>query len=177
MAARSEDLIPVSTIFDKRCGECYKENAPKKCGRCKTIRYCNEICQRKHWENHKNTCFLYNKPVNKKIQFIYSMDETIIMNYVRETFRTMNSDPFNIFSVYIDITGDITEFIRFNLILLFTKEETENLISNKNWDTSISKPKEINSNESFVFFFNFEEKLTLKLMDRNKFFEILTSSL
>ena len=40
----------------KRCFVC-NEDAGKKCGRCKEVWYCTQICQRQHWQNgHREEC-------------------------------------------------------------------------------------------------------------------------
>ena len=38
------------------------------CGSCKTARYCNKVCQRKHWKQHKPGCtgYMYKKKSKKK---------------------------------------------------------------------------------------------------------------
>lgn len=156
MATRTNDLIPVSLALDKRCKKCNKEDASEKCGHCKTVCYCDKLCQKEDWSDHKNICKLYNKPVNKIIQFIYFLDETIILNYIKETFKFWQGDPKNVFSAYIDIKGDITNFISFDLILLFNKSETNDFFKKQEWDTSKAATPAIDTNVFFVFFFNFD---------------------
>lgn len=39
-----------------QCGKCDKNDAMKRCGACRTVRYCSRECQRTHWPIHKPTC-------------------------------------------------------------------------------------------------------------------------
>jgi len=41
------------------CFTCKIKDPKKMCGRCRSARYCNEVCQAKHWKIHKVYC----KPV------------------------------------------------------------------------------------------------------------------
>lgn len=44
-------------VFYRTCRFCKKRKKKlKKCGRCKRTRYCDEECQRSHWESHKVVC-------------------------------------------------------------------------------------------------------------------------
>lgn len=38
------------------CNVCSKIDNLKMCSRCKKVSYCNEECQRKDWNTHKNDC-------------------------------------------------------------------------------------------------------------------------
>lgn len=38
------------------CATCSKADAASMCGGCKCTYYCNAICQRKHWKQHKKLC-------------------------------------------------------------------------------------------------------------------------
>ncbi|XP_028399549.1 ankyrin repeat and MYND domain-containing protein 2-like [Dendronephthya gigantea] len=40
------------------CGTCSQPNAEKRCSACKTVTYCNTICQKLHWFTHKKHCKL-----------------------------------------------------------------------------------------------------------------------
>ena len=44
------------------CGQCLKSPTPghplRFCGRCKSVQYCDVICQRANWARHKGTCTL-----------------------------------------------------------------------------------------------------------------------
>ncbi len=30
--------------------------ASKRCGKCKAVYYCEDVCQKKNWKNHKKSC-------------------------------------------------------------------------------------------------------------------------
>lgn len=40
----------------KVCGECNKPNCELRCGGCRQIRYCDRVCQSRHWGQHKHHC-------------------------------------------------------------------------------------------------------------------------
>jgi hypothetical protein len=46
----------------KACVNCGKQRAAKKCSTCHhggiNIRYCDELCQQRHWNAHKTMCFV-----------------------------------------------------------------------------------------------------------------------
>lgn len=60
-AAASEDVILAAYATDKpqkvaqACGNC-RAMATHKCGRCKKVYYCKDVCQRAHWPTHKPQC-------------------------------------------------------------------------------------------------------------------------
>ena len=47
--------------FDKKCIECGKEESEQlkllRCGRCKIVKYCGSVCQKKGYPEHKIYCF------------------------------------------------------------------------------------------------------------------------
>lgn len=51
--------VPREYVHAKCCGKCGSiggKVAEKLCGGCKSIRYCNEVCQREHWKIHRGFC-------------------------------------------------------------------------------------------------------------------------
>lgn len=40
------------------CGFCKLITKTKRCGKCKTMRYCSIDCQKSDWNNHKEECFV-----------------------------------------------------------------------------------------------------------------------
>jgi len=40
----------------ENCAACGEEKAEKKCGRCKSVSYCDQTCQKLHWFMHKKVC-------------------------------------------------------------------------------------------------------------------------
>lgn len=38
------------------CGKIEGEMLFKRCAKCKGVRYCSTVCQRKHWQQHKTLC-------------------------------------------------------------------------------------------------------------------------
>ena len=43
------------------CVWCQKSNEGrlKKCGRCRSCYYCDSVCQKLHWSEHKRSCYEY----------------------------------------------------------------------------------------------------------------------
>lgn len=40
-----------------RCWQCRRVLLkPLQCGKCKSVAYCSELCQRKHWMSHRQVC-------------------------------------------------------------------------------------------------------------------------
>ena len=35
---------------------CNKQGAKSRCGGCKSVHYCNNLCQKAHWKRHKKIC-------------------------------------------------------------------------------------------------------------------------
>jgi len=56
---KSVDQAPLSAGV-VQCQNCRKSPEPGEtpliCSRCKHVRYCSVVCQRKHWKFHKKTC-------------------------------------------------------------------------------------------------------------------------
>ena len=40
----------------RRCANCGKEGAKKRCGGCKVTHYCDHDCSKQHWKTHKQDC-------------------------------------------------------------------------------------------------------------------------
>ena len=55
---------------NRQCLFCLKEvESDLKCSRCRTARYCNKECQKKHWGVHKNLCIDSNsEDSNEKLE-------------------------------------------------------------------------------------------------------------
>lgn len=47
------------------CSFCFSSGATKRCGRCKSTRYCNGLCQRVHWDEHRKVCVSASNEVQK----------------------------------------------------------------------------------------------------------------
>lgn len=43
------------------CLKCKSVHATKRCGHCKTAKYCSAACQRNDWQRHKPLCFKKNE--------------------------------------------------------------------------------------------------------------------
>jgi len=48
--------IELEKPLSNRCAECTKGDASSRCSQCKSVYYCNEACQKAHWQNHKTIC-------------------------------------------------------------------------------------------------------------------------
>ncbi|KAG8435974.1 hypothetical protein GDO86_007171 [Hymenochirus boettgeri] len=67
----------VTSIPITKCAACQKkqlaeEEKLKRCTRCYRVGYCNQICQKSHWPDHKNTC----RPENIGCPFFISVPES-----------------------------------------------------------------------------------------------------
>lgn len=77
-----------------QCGYCQKYSKDiKKCSRCKLVLYCNQECQKKHWNLHKENCknlqiknevkkkelFKIQRPIEEKFEQLlgYNQDKSI----------------------------------------------------------------------------------------------------
>ena len=40
----------------QRCTYCTRRNPPKRCGKCRSATYCDELCQKEDWPKHKLLC-------------------------------------------------------------------------------------------------------------------------
>ncbi len=59
-AIRGPQPVPAQNFS---CWFCQKKlDTPKTCGKCKQAKYCDPVCQRKHWLTHKQSC---NEPIGK----------------------------------------------------------------------------------------------------------------
>lgn len=45
-------------LFPNKCYKCCVKDGGKRCGRCKTVKYCSAECQRADWAEHKSECGL-----------------------------------------------------------------------------------------------------------------------
>jgi hypothetical protein len=48
-------FVPIC-IFPLKCAACSALQPTMLCGRCHSVYYCNDICQKAHWRNHKIGC-------------------------------------------------------------------------------------------------------------------------
>ena len=53
-----EESIKDKFYMNKCCANCYKKHTEefKKCGKCKSVYYCSQICQKEDWKKHKQIC-------------------------------------------------------------------------------------------------------------------------
>lgn len=62
VAPSAAPSAPTTTTFIEKCACCgvtkRESNRLLKCGRCKSVSYCTEACQKKHWKEggHKSVC-------------------------------------------------------------------------------------------------------------------------
>jgi hypothetical protein len=43
-------------LSSDKCASCHKPNPLFRCSKCKSVYYCDDICQKICWKTHKNTC-------------------------------------------------------------------------------------------------------------------------
>lgn len=56
MPKRGEILLPAPDLTPPGCAACGNFKPPLVCGACQITLYCDEICQRRHWPEHKTCC-------------------------------------------------------------------------------------------------------------------------
>ena len=56
--SKNNQMTPsISKTLCAACGKFSKaDETPKKCGRCRSVSYCNASCQKMHWKEHKPVC-------------------------------------------------------------------------------------------------------------------------
>jgi len=90
---------------NKKCLYCLKEvNGDMRCSRCRVARYCNTICQSKHWSVHKNNCQdsnsensyekLYQKGVNYHNQGSFRKAENLFKKLLTNLKNSGQSDHY-----------------------------------------------------------------------------------
>ena len=62
--SRSSTEIPSPPLYI--CDNCSKTTARRRCGRCKSVYYCDRQCQTTHWKKHKKICKKSDAQSNKK---------------------------------------------------------------------------------------------------------------
>ncbi|XP_056240703.1 ubiquitin carboxyl-terminal hydrolase 19 isoform X2 [Seriola aureovittata] len=84
---RVQQKLQVPNIPISKCAACLKppvseEDKLKRCTRCYRVGYCNQVCQRTHWPNHKSLC----RPnmENVGLPFLVSVPESRL-SYTRLT--------------------------------------------------------------------------------------------
>uniref|UniRef100_A0A4W6FZG5 ubiquitinyl hydrolase 1 n=1 Tax=Lates calcarifer TaxID=8187 RepID=A0A4W6FZG5_LATCA len=84
---RVQQKLQVPSIPISKCAACLKppvseEDKLKRCTRCYRVGYCNQVCQRTHWPNHKGLC----RPnaENVGLPFLVSVPESRL-SYTRLT--------------------------------------------------------------------------------------------
>jgi hypothetical protein len=55
---KSTQLILEKKLEKIECSFCKLITKTKRCGKCKTMRYCSIDCQKGDWDNHKEECFV-----------------------------------------------------------------------------------------------------------------------
>ena len=77
------------SVQDLACNCCGEKSIPyKKCGRCHSVRYCNELCQTIDWPNHRHSCFTPQAKVRRHI-FVTLPEHECTRCYIR--WHTANS--------------------------------------------------------------------------------------
>ncbi|XP_028265096.1 ubiquitin carboxyl-terminal hydrolase 19 isoform X2 [Parambassis ranga] len=84
---RVQQKLQVPSIPISKCAACLKppvseEDKLKRCTRCYRVGYCNQVCQRTHWPNHKGMCRPNTENVG--LPFLVSVPESRL-SYARLT--------------------------------------------------------------------------------------------
>uniref|UniRef100_H2SFT6 ubiquitinyl hydrolase 1 n=1 Tax=Takifugu rubripes TaxID=31033 RepID=H2SFT6_TAKRU len=84
---RVQQKLQVPNIPISKCAACQKppvseEDKLKRCTRCYRVGYCNQVCQRTHWPNHKSLCRPNTENVG--LPFLVSVPESRL-SYARLT--------------------------------------------------------------------------------------------
>jgi hypothetical protein len=94
------------------CAVCDSPSNGKKCGACRTVRYCSEKCQAADWPIHKTVCASLSKGFLKKkeiVTFAVGLGGTSYAN-----FRLLSLAEFKLYA------EDILKVLFYNLFILFS---------------------------------------------------------
>lgn len=73
---------------DQVCITCGEDKATKKCGKCKTVQYCDRECQRLHWFMHKKVCAKLSQSSGNNGE-ITNVDKEQLANAVTSTLQNL----------------------------------------------------------------------------------------
>ena len=51
-----DDAAVQAATTARRCASCGKAETKMKCGRCRSVYYCNRLCQKADYKRHKSIC-------------------------------------------------------------------------------------------------------------------------
>ena len=108
-------FIPTELYYtvkiDQHCAACNKQNASNKCGKCKSIFYCNEKCQKTHWKKHKKICKKLRGNKGKKAttspQYIQRINHVLKIN---ESMENENDQGINEPKTHQDIYDKLNKY-------------------------------------------------------------------
>lgn len=75
----------------QRCTYCTRRNPPKRCGSCRSVTYCDELCQKEDWPKHKLLCSILSKNPPPDIRIASST--THLNPYGDSGIRNINPGP------------------------------------------------------------------------------------
>eukprot|EP01084_Bolivina_argentea_P145580 255139_1 len=76
-----------------KCAYCGKCNKTLRCTGCNMVYYCNQQCQRKHWNTHKSVCKYKSNDTESKPNHLTIYDNTADITQLRDFFRHSEFPP------------------------------------------------------------------------------------
>lgn len=161
-----ETTTQVTVSLDRSCLTCGEPDAPKKCGKCKAARYCDEKCQKSHWEDHKPYCNGFDKPAPSFIQRINQIDTGFLLQLARKKILEEEMDYREAYAFHFSIEKKPPSFIINADYMVFNQKEVEIYFDDSQQDPEMHK----RLLQNFVFITRIpNEKTVIRVMPRARY--------
>lgn len=97
--AFAEDIQPI-------CNYCLTPNAEKKCGKCRSVYYCNADCCNAHWTDHKTYCQISFEKIMAYLCDQKTINRLHVLAQFRSRWYEIKNDDFDAFLNYFRTTAN-----------------------------------------------------------------------